>query len=291
MILDWKKGLGIGLIFIGIFIIATARTLTGAVVGVEKQNLLGLVGVVILSTGIILLSLEKHVGYETEDIIKIMKHAGRDAVFVLDSSGAIDYGREVHYLVDICKDRVYVPNEVLKELEKDSRGRILIERELKDKEGNLKVKQFNPDEDREGYRSLARLAIGALKETDKHKDYKIMRKIIEEDKVPVGISNYEFEEYMDKIDYELSSRFRNKYHREPTKEDKLMLLRKEYRAGKGDADVLVTALKNVALGKKVEILAHDTHLRDAVDSLVEKYPGLRGKLEYVGYREYAEAAA
>ena len=62
--MNWKKGLGIGLIFTGMIIIATARILTGAVIGFRPENYLGVFGVLILIAGIVLVvavSLEKKV--------------------------------------------------------------------------------------------------------------------------------------------------------------------------------------------------------------------------------------
>ena len=295
--MNFKRGLkaiALFLIIVGIFIIiAQPFSTTGAVIDLSSavSRIWFFVGLGMIAIGAVLLSLEKHVGYETEDLAEIMKNAGKDTIFVLDSSGSIDYGREIHYLVDHCKDRVYVPKSIIKELEKDPRGRILVENEFKDERGNLKVKQIDAKSNSKGYRKFARLAISTLKETKKHQDYKVMRKIIEDDRVPAGISDYELNEYMDKINYEVNSRLRDKYHLQPTKENQLWILNKEYKASKGDADVLVTALKNAAAGKKVEILAHDTHIRDAVQILVDKYPGLKEKLEYVGYREYAGKGA
>ncbi len=47
----WKQGLGIGLIFAGFYIAFTADTFTGAIIGAQKENLLGWVGLVVLILG------------------------------------------------------------------------------------------------------------------------------------------------------------------------------------------------------------------------------------------------
>ncbi|OGJ21440.1 hypothetical protein A3K73_09025 [Candidatus Pacearchaeota archaeon RBG_13_36_9] len=47
----WKKGLGIGLIFTGIYLILTNAALTGAVVGFGQEYLLGLLGILVFIAG------------------------------------------------------------------------------------------------------------------------------------------------------------------------------------------------------------------------------------------------
>ncbi len=66
----------------------------------------------------------------------------------------------------------------------------------------------------------------------------------------------------------------------------MWLLKKEYRANKGDFDVVITALKNASDKKKTEILAEDTHIRDAIGNITQKYPQLKDKLNQIEYREY-----
>lgn len=69
--MSWKRGFGAGLIFIGIFIIAAARVLTGAVVGARPNNFLGLLGIFVLVFGIVLVlateTLERKVGEKEEE--------------------------------------------------------------------------------------------------------------------------------------------------------------------------------------------------------------------------------
>jgi len=59
MIWNWKRGLGIGLIFAGIFIIFTARVLTGAVVGFSKENYLGIFGILVFVVGVVMVLAEE----------------------------------------------------------------------------------------------------------------------------------------------------------------------------------------------------------------------------------------
>jgi len=53
--MGWKRGLGVGLLFVGLFLSLTAKIITGAVVGFSSKNLLGLLGILLLAGGIILI--------------------------------------------------------------------------------------------------------------------------------------------------------------------------------------------------------------------------------------------
>jgi len=55
----WKKGLGIGLIFTGVYLILTNAVLTGAVIGFKQENLLGMFGVLVLVVGSIFILARK----------------------------------------------------------------------------------------------------------------------------------------------------------------------------------------------------------------------------------------
>lgn len=62
----WKRGLGIGFIFIGLFIILTNSFITGAVIGFQPQNYLGLFGIIIFISGILLITISKIGSLEEE---------------------------------------------------------------------------------------------------------------------------------------------------------------------------------------------------------------------------------
>jgi hypothetical protein len=57
--MSYKRGLGIGLIFVGAIIILTSRIITGAVVGTGPENYLGLLGVLMLIAGMVLVLITK----------------------------------------------------------------------------------------------------------------------------------------------------------------------------------------------------------------------------------------
>ena len=60
MSLTWKRGLGIGLLFIGLFMALTSRVLTGAVIGSlsEQKNYIGVFGLIVFIVGVFLVFVE-----------------------------------------------------------------------------------------------------------------------------------------------------------------------------------------------------------------------------------------
>jgi hypothetical protein len=58
--MNWKKGLGFGLIFVGVFICLTANAITGDVVGNSPRNYLGMFGVSVFLIGMILIALTRN---------------------------------------------------------------------------------------------------------------------------------------------------------------------------------------------------------------------------------------
>lgn len=278
--MNWKRGFGIGLIFIGIFIIFTSVILTGAVIG-SPGNYLGMFGVLILVAGmvIVLMAGDRQGRYRLKSIEDILEEAGdsEDTVFILDSSGAINYQEDIDKIIEKYPGRTYAPKRVLEELKGNKR----LYRKLSSKD----VRQINPREDSVRYKRLRKMARDALGQTRKHRDYLVMRKMVEEGKVPAGVSDERLEKYQKRIEHELEVKLRYDYDMEPTDENKVWLLKKDYKVSKADIDVVATALKNVALKKKVKVLAHDSHIRDAIEDLVHK-KRLGRYLKYIDYREY-----
>lgn len=293
--MDWKRGLGIGLLFAGVFLILTAGALTGAVVGGKPQNLLGIFGVIVLIAGMLLILAveEKPEKYTVKNIESILEDAEGDekVVFVLDSSGIIDYQKDLGKIIKQYPGRAYVPKRVFEELRKNRR----LVGELKSLGYESSALQKDNQEESKTYRKLRKIAKEALRATRKHQNYIILKRIIGEGIVPKGIDNKRLEEY-EQIQEEIDSKLRDAGG-ELTIENRLWLLKKEYRVSKGDIDVLTTALDNARKLNKTKILAHDTHIRDAVNYLREKHPKdkpeqkpLKPYLEYIEYRQYSKSA-
>jgi len=291
-----KKGLnilGLILVIVGIFIIIIQPfSMTGAVIDISTSvsRIWFFVGVGAIVGGIIIL-----VSYKVRDLEEIMdEDKGREieneVVYVVDSSAAIDYKRDIQDLVDTYDGRVFVPKRILNEIKKNKK---LMDK-FRNDNGELKIKYLEPKENLENYRSLRHLARDVLEKTKKHQDYLIMKTLITEDgTIPKGITNKQLQKYEDRIENELSEKLKKEkknFRRAPTDENKLWLLKKEYRVSKGDVDVLTTALYNAGESKKTRVLAHDTHLRDAITELKEGIPELEPYLDYIHYREYEKAA-
>jgi len=62
--MNWKRGLGIGLLFVGIFLIATNKTITGNAIGIKEQDSLGIFGIIIFILGISLITISNRSGLE-----------------------------------------------------------------------------------------------------------------------------------------------------------------------------------------------------------------------------------
>ncbi len=206
-----KKGLrgtGFLLIAIGIFIIIIQpMSTTGAVIDLSTTilRIWFFVGLGVISIGIASLFLGRtQTGefYTTRPLDEIMEEYGRekDTVFVLDSSGAIDYKKDIEKLMEKYQGNVYIPKRVLEELKGDRK----LMRKLK--HGN--IKQINPKENPKQYKILRKLTRDSLEKSGKHQDYLKLRKIIGEERVPAGMSNRELSHYENMIENEINAKLR-----------------------------------------------------------------------------------
>ena len=281
--MNWKKGLGIGLIFAGTYLILTNALITGAVIGTGRENTLGWGGILFFITGILSLILGRNTQYRVRSLEGMLKEEGEEdnTVFVLDSSGIIDYEPKIEQIIHRYSGRVYIPDSILRELHKDKK---LMNKLISSGE----IRQVNPREEPEKYQELTKLATTYLEKTRKHQDYLVLKRIIGEGVVPKGVRDKDLARY-EKMEEELEARVKAK-GQEPDKEHKLMMLERNYKVSQGDIDVLTTALYNVSKKRKARILAHDSHLKEATSSLIRTYKGLGKHLEYLDYREYQKAA-
>lgn len=293
-----KKTAGFLLIAIGIFIIIIQPfSTTGAVIDLSASlsRIWFFVGLGILTVGAILFinfGGENRQAYRFKPLYKIIEEEGKDpdAAFVLDSSGAIDYQSEIGALLWRMKGRVYVPRAVIKELGKNPNNTRMLEQKFA--KGNINQIDLAILKQRGAYGELRKArteAKRALAKTEKHVIYRHLRDIIKNNyERPDKMNEDDFEDYkaeMEKLDYAL----RNKYNKEPNRENRMWLLKKHIRANPGDLDVLSNALLLATIGrKKAKIFARDSHLREAVDNLTSKHPQLKDSLEYIKYSEKDE---
>lgn len=275
------------LVTLGVFImIIQPMSITGAVVDLSTlvSRIWFFIGFGMMGIGIgLFLTTQRRTGtgdfYTQKSLEEIMeKHgSGEDSVFVLDSSGAINYKNDIEKLLEKYNGRVYAPKRVMEELEKDH----ILRHKLK----NSNLKQIDPKEDPTKYKTLRKLAIKHLGNSKKHQDYLNLIRIIRDEKVPEGISNQKLKHYENLIENNIYSRLRGK--KIPVnRENAIALLKKEYKVHKGDVDVLTTALFNASNKHNTQILAHDTHIRDAVKEILESYPKLSPFLSYIEYKDY-----
>jgi len=136
----WKRGLGIGLIFVGLFIVLTGKAITGAVIGFGAENYLSLLGILVFIVGVFLLFLTKESvvsQLSLEDIVdgimgKEIINQGEynfytyfgeewrasDPLLILDASSVIDLaGREEEGILGNSNLEIYLLGHVKKELD------------------------------------------------------------------------------------------------------------------------------------------------------------------------------
>lgn len=288
----WKS-IGLGLVIVGIFlIIIQPFSITGAVIDISTlvAKISFFIGLGFLGVGLFLMYFrtEEENQIRFRPLENILEEEGRDAntVFVLDSSGIIDYESEIGKLIEKFRGRVYIPKRIIKELEKTRLNKRFSRRYFtNEKIQQLDVKKLK----QEGYysklRKIRNEAREALGKTEKHIVYLRLRDIINKEGKPNYMHEDDFEDYKRELD-NLDLALRTKYNKEPIKKNQLWLLKKHTRVNKADVDVLTNALLLSKIGgKKAKIFARDSHLREAVDYLVSKDRTLARSLKYIKYSE------
>ncbi len=280
--MSWKRGLGIGLIFAGILIIAFARILTGAVVGVKQENYLGIFGVLVLVAGILLVlitkTLEERVGIrELESRIRKKEQDRKKISLILDTSAILSYNKEEIEEILMNYENVFIPDSVLKEIRSfDVR----------------KMVEAN-SEDIEGYEKYRKIARVYLEKTDKPQLRKELLPYLKDERV---ISSGSERVKINK----LTERLRRTMLKEKgLDEEGVRYLRSDKRdildylkncnVSKIDVDVLAMALYEARCGQHAIVGERDIDLRQAIDLIKKEHPKLGKNLDYVEVyeREYA----
>jgi len=277
------------LIFIGIFIlIIQPMSPTGAVIDTSTtmSKISFFIGLLVFLVGVVVFMYTR--GHRVKPLDAIMsedKGFEEKVVYVVDSSGAIDYTKNwqdkesFKKLLNQYRGRVFVPKRVIEELGKSPYNERLLKL-LK----ATSVRQVDPKAHLKNHRKLRKLAREHLEATFKHQEYLDMKNFIETGELPKGMKDPD--QYRLDLEKDLDMRIRNSEYdpdKEITNEDRLKMLKQRYRVSKGDVDVLTTALHSVAKGKRTRILARDCHLKDAVRTLLKEKPALKPYLEYVDY--------
>lgn len=291
--MNWKRGLGIGLIFIGIFISLTARVLTGAVVGFSSKNYLGVLGVLLLVGGILLVFTSRRLGelvsvHEFESRIDRKEHDKKKVSLILDTSAILTYKNDTAQLEEFLHDyeNVFVPDSVLDEIN-DNKIKELVEDNTETTEGyekyrnvarNYLEKTEKPRIRKEllpyltGEKSLDSLKSG----TEKMRAYKSIKenskrilKIMNREGIDVGVAEVA-PEYV---------------------QGKMREYLKNCQVSDADIDVLALALYEARYGQHAIIGEKDIDFRQAIDLIKKEHPKIGKNLDYVEVYEKELAAA
>ncbi len=276
----WFKLFGALVFFAGCFmLLGSELIMTGNVISEKTGNLTSILSIIVIIGGILVMSWRKDsedLEYKVAPIENIFQKVDRswrkDNLFVLDASGAIDYEEVIEKLIKRYPQGVIVPYEVMDELKPNKR---LTE----------KIKSKTTLSNHLLYGKWLKMSKDVLVKTPKHKEYLILKDILDGKINPEKETRNFITPYFDrmkKIVYSLSK----KKKRVPSQEEIQTELVKRYKIGKGDVDVLATALDQARRRKNVWILGEDRHLEQAVDILKEKYKGISKFLNYVQYRDY-----
>lgn len=283
--MNWKRGLGVGLIFIGFFICLTAGVITGAVIGFSSENYLGLFGVFVLVGGILLLliakTLEEIISVpEFEERIEIREPDSNKISLILDTSAISVYPpHEVEKIISHYKN-VFVPNSVLGEIHNPILRKI-IEEKTEDIEGYEKYREVAKKYLEKTEKPILKRELLPYLNGEKHiksgseKVYinrmaRRIRGIMAEeglDSGAIGVAN----------EYALS-KIRN-------------YLERRCKVSDADVDVLAMALYEARYGQHAIIGEKDIDFRQAIDLIKKEHPKLGKNLDYVEVYEKELAAA
>jgi hypothetical protein len=274
-----KKELGILIVIIGIVFLIPGINITGNVIGTGIGETTGkivnsVIGLVLIIGGLVVFIFNGKKGmFERVSLDNIIREhiSDKNSVFVLDSSGAVDYQNEIDDLLDNYSGKVFVPQEVLKELKPNKR----LYNKLKKKAVII---------ENSGYKQASRKK---LELTPKHQMYLAMRDLIERRDIKMSRRKRE------KIDTEAADVFGylKEQHKAPTSENFMKYIEKHYKVGEGDVGVFSAAINLARKRKNVNLLAHDTHIRDALKDIKgsKRTKKIADQMNYIDYREYSPA--
>jgi len=274
-----KRVLGTFLFLVGSFFLLSLQfTITGNVV----SETFGKIGSSIIGSIFILGGLGLFISGKNQYTVKSLESLLKtdlpaETVFVIDSSGAIDYQDKIEKIVEEYPNGVFVPEKIQGELKNNKM--------LMKKFAN-KVKLV----DAKNYKGWKKVAQEELEKTTKHQQYLVLKDIFLE-KIPFGsLKKREMKPYEDEMIKVIGYVTEKLKGKTPMKEELLDYLEKHYKVSDGDVDVLATALTKARERKNVEVLAHDSHIGEAISTIKDKFKRLGKYLNYLDYRIYAPKA-
>ena len=311
-----KRSFGIALFLIGLFLgFVETLSVTGAVVGaIGFVSVRMIVAVMFIVFGAILYldrdveemeskpfgSSVKIQGL-TEIVNRYPKEIWNGIYYVVDSSGAIDHKSKINNLVNEFRERVIVPRGVKRELG-SNKDKSIVNIMRGDEEQNKRnnnyesrnkyiVSEIHPTNQKElkNYKKIRKMAKELLLDTKKHKDYLIFNEYYKTGRKPNNIRDVD--EYIAdrEKDIELEASDKYKKSRESlTTENKVRYINKHWKVGKGDIDVLSSAMYSAYVEDRpmTRILARDSHIKDAVRSLKKEIPQIGSRIEYIDYENW-----
>jgi len=281
--MKFKRGLGIFLFLIGIFILISSQSgMTGNVVSDRVSAVSSILGLVFIIGGMVFMSFGDKPEYVRRDLGDILLDQpdpiGKERVVVLDTSGIIEFKEDMGRVLKRFPDKVFVPKEIMKEIKNDYKLNKLFE-------GKVQVVKAG------NYKNWGKIAKEYLEQTPKHQKYLAITEMLDNKK---GFTRNFFSAYKNdiiNIKQKLESQKDKKRH-VFNEENLRWFLNKDYKVSNGDIDALGTALYEAGKDKKVvDLLAEDVHLRDAITSIKKKYTRVGKNLNYIHCRNYEKRVA
>lgn len=284
-----QRGIGLFLIILGGLIALMNASITGAVIGTGIKSYFFIFSFVFFMAGLLFFLQQEFHEYRVRPLENILEEAGREGftTFVIDTSGALDYHYNIDKLADRFPGKVYLPKRAMEELSRGQRGQKILQN-LRDAKGKSRVRSLGPKSegvDPADFRGAQEMAIDYLGKTKKFKTYLAVKPYFEGKKID---EPDEFWRKYERVigDARFTARKALGTRAEPTDRQILPFLKKQFGVSKADVELLTTAIYQAYLGK-TEIIACDSHIKEAVDMLKKDDKKLGQNLKYVEYRKYA----
>lgn len=301
----WKKGLGIGLIFAGIYLILTNAVLTGAIIGVGRENLLGLFGVIFLIIGGIIFvgaTLEEEVEKGSKivgapDFFERIENRTQpgNTFLVLDTSAIRSYSPDElgRYLKNYGRENVIVPEVVLEEIYQDSGFRGVgkgLRRTEKYFQSLREVVEDNSSSEPEGFETYRESAEEYLERTDKpilaREFNQYLRKLRSGSLRDISASEIvRLQKMFSRARDVLSDKTGIMDSEAAVRQGNILEVVEDYveglRIGEGDIDVLATAMYLADQGYRVLVGEKDIDLRQAIELIKAEMPEIGKNIDIV----------